>query len=888
MSIPMNGMNGISKENDRTHTLYGIARGLQTILHPHTKISAVDNASVEKRKLYYGYIHAVMMMFCFCVLMATIYTQQQPYRYTSSRTSLLHAVRSDQAKAATTVDDIWQWVNDVTTGIGGKTVDHINANCRYPSPNYQEVEIDGVRYSLLNPSVNTNACSDGSIGYIKGDDEAVFLTGNHMILSFGIFTERSVPKFPVKKSVKSDNDIKVRSSTIEPLNPTKDDKIIETCTPPWGSYCLHKDGFRGEAGSTFGWDGQVIDGTYAYRLDSSVVLFSNANGPQEVKPCYAYTDSSTEDEKKPPDMTVAPTPSPTPSGTPPGPPGSRSSLATLSRTLSDRVSEQESLVLLPGNSSYTGNVDDIELTDCSYRWVSSSYDIRVACLNLADIQPSAIFGYLARIAGFNDVAELYNVYFGCVKLTSFPVNAMDTTFVEARKTLDSYLVGEQSYGLFFSTTNQEEWIEDSAQGTLLLREHNFIDKNTRIFRVYIVTRNLGNEDLFYTMIRVQFNIRTDGAISATVDTTFVPMIQFFYGYDGYEWRTTEVFVLEVMLLIVFTLFTLREIYQLITRRLIRVIPCVKRACKGSVHPTDPCDNVKSAKCCDVTPINDEEIRSVDHNVARSVPGGIETGLLGGDLNNMPHNTTKPERTKSNTDIADKLDDLVDDIGEAIEDIFDDILPDQAGMHDILDWVTIVVISVGIVYRVRYITSGAALHNTFLKLEGSSDLDDHLESILEDFRHISSIGETLHLIAIAAMFAGMIQFFRYLSFDRKLGIVTATITGSASDLLPVLLIFVVIAVAYGVLGTEIYGSELSEWSNLGYSLASLFIMMLGEYGEYYRLREVSPVETAIFFWSFVVIISFILLNMVLAVIFTVYDEKYQEIKLAESAAKKKNQ
>lgn len=52
-----------------------------------------------------------------------------------------------------------------------------------------------------------------------------------------------------------------------------------------------------------------------------------------------------------------------------------------------------------------------------------------------------------------------------------------------------------------------------------------------------------------------------------------------------------------------------------------------------------------------------------------------------------------------------------------------------------------------------------------------------------------------------------------------------------------------------------------------------------------MEAVSPVETAIFFWSFVVVILFILLNMVLAVIFTVYDEKNQEIRLREEQKQK---
>ena len=44
-----------------------------------------------------------------------------------------------------------------------------------------------------------------------------------------------------------------------------------------------------------------------------------------------------------------------------------------------------------------------------------------------------------------------------------------------------------------------------------------------------------------------------------------------------------------------------------------------------------------------------------------------------------------------------------------------------------------------------------------------------------------------------------------------------------------------------------------------------------------MREASPIETAVFFWSFIILILFILFNMVLAVIFNVYDEKQAEAK-----------
>ena len=62
-----------------------------------------------------------------------------------------------------------------------------------------------------------------------------------------------------------------------------------------------------------------------------------------------------------------------------------------------------------------------------------------------------------------------------------------------------------------------------------------------------------------------------------------------------------------------------------------------------------------------------------------------------------------------------------------------------------------------------------------------------------------------------------------------------------------------------------------------SIASASVI---RFNEYYcivcAVREVNSLETGIFFWTFVVVIAFILFNMVLAVIFTVYDEKYGEI------------
>ena len=117
----------------------------------------------------------------------------------------------------------------------------------------------------------------------------------------------------------------------------------------------------------------------------------------------------------------------------------------------------------------------------------------------------------------------------------------------------------------------------------------------------------------------------------------------------------------------------------------------------------------------------------------------------------------------------------------------------------------------------------------------------------DFRELDTIEGHTRTIALCVVLIGLVQFFRYLSFDRRFGIVTDTILSSALDLIPVLAIFAVVCIAYAVMGTAIYGQDLVEFSDLGSSLSSLFLMILGQFDGYYN-SEYYPV----FNYSFIAI------------------------------------
>jgi hypothetical protein len=175
---------------------------------------------------------------------------------------------------------------------------------------------------------------------------------------------------------------------------------------------------------------------------------------------------------------------------------------------------------------------------------------------------------------------------------------------------------------------------------------------------------------------------------------------------------------------------------------------------------------------------------------------------------------------------------IDDMDEIKEIIEDYLLPDAKGLADILDWVTIITIIVAIVYRVIYVNLALEIHDLFLHLDDGENFNHFMEDIVDDFEELDHIVDNIRIISLFIVIIGLFQFFRYLSFDRRFAIVTDTIMSSTVDLIPVLAIFAVVCISYAVMGTAIYGQDLVEFMDIGSSLSSLFLMILGQFEGYY--------------------------------------------------------
>jgi hypothetical protein len=290
------------------------------------KMLAKDAASKKKR---IGFFHSIVMGFCLMVLLMTILVTQEPYRFIRSNLALQRGVLLTrlQEDPDLNFDTLWEWFDAVSVEIGGHTHDEVVLNCGYSAYDTQTVEVDGKNYTMLNPGKLDSACAQSSLGYIDGTDDPLYLIASHQVLATGAFTKRSNTNFPIAGSAASrESTLELNSDKSEPLNPIKDNKVIEVCSveisaptgnsssmttsPPGpapvarrrslqGEHvvtCVHKDGLaHAEApytpGATMNWEGEVIteDGEeyYAYHPDHIASIFEDETKEfTSYPPCY--------------------------------------------------------------------------------------------------------------------------------------------------------------------------------------------------------------------------------------------------------------------------------------------------------------------------------------------------------------------------------------------------------------------------------------------------------------------------------------------------------------------------------------------------------------------------------------------------------------------------
>ena len=142
---------------------------------------------------------------------------------------------------------------------------------------------------------------------------------------------------------------------------------------------------------------------------------------------------------------------------------------------------------------------------------------------------------------------------------------------------------------------------------------------------------------------------------------------------------------------------------------------------------------------------------------------------------------------------------------------------------------------------------------------------------EDFiLALSAVERTLQLyqtLVCSALFLVVLQLIAKLAFHPRLGVISRTITNAAYQLCFFFVLFFFVTIIFTVLGYTLFGFSFDEFGTLGDALESCLFVMLGDSLAYNEMITTAGLEvmTRLWYWLYVIIVMFVLLNALLAII-----------------------
>ena len=139
------------------------------------------------------------------------------------------------------------------------------------------------------------------------------------------------------------------------------------------------------------------------------------------------------------------------------------------------------------------------------------------------------------------------------------------------------------------------------------------------------------------------------------------------------------------------------------------------------------------------------------------------------------------------------------------------------------------------------------------------------------RNLRLSQEEVHAAAVILLFIRLVSLS---SIHPRLHLISRTLLRAADQLLGVLVLTVTICLAYALSGTLLFGANVNEFRNLSYAFSSLVRSIFGKF-DYDALRIANRPLVFVYFWSFVLISLFTLLNFFGAVMALAYEYEAQD-------------
>ncbi|GMR48329.1 hypothetical protein PMAYCL1PPCAC_18524, partial [Pristionchus mayeri] len=131
------------------------------------------------------------------------------------------------------------------------------------------------------------------------------------------------------------------------------------------------------------------------------------------------------------------------------------------------------------------------------------------------------------------------------------------------------------------------------------------------------------------------------------------------------------------------------------------------------------------------------------------------------------------------------------------------------------------------------------------------------------------------IAAIILFFAWIKVFKYISFNKTMSQLSATLSRSAKDIGGFAVMFFVFFFAYAQFGYLVFGTQIKDYSTFYDAVFALLRTILGDF-DFHALERANRVLGPLFFITYVFFVFFVLLNMFLAIINDTYVEVKAEL------------
>lgn len=175
--------------------------------------------------------------------------------------------------------------------------------------------------------------------------------------------------------------------------------------------------------------------------------------------------------------------------------------------------------------------------------------------------------------------------------------------------------------------------------------------------------------------------------------------------------------------------------------------------------------------------------------------------------------------------------------------------------NVMEFVNLTIFIVMYSYRWSWMTLSRSIDLT--KILDRTDYSDELQASLVNYQTqvwFNAVNTVLTFLKLL----------KYVRLNDRLNILTRTLAACQQSLIGVLVLFVYVVFGFALTANSIYGNALFQFRSLSAAYISLLRTLLGDF-DYAGMSTEYRAVTVVFFWAFVILCLFILLNFLVAVI-----------------------